>query len=70
MAELAVGPARRPEHYLTFIAQGDEVLDWREMAGRYPYPGTRILSGGDHALSDFEQHLPEILRFLGLRRSA
>jgi uncharacterized protein len=66
MAELDVGPLQQPENFLTFIAQGDEVLDWREMAARYPHAGTRILPGGDHALSDFEAHLPEILRFLGL----
>ncbi|MDI9331648.1 MAG: YqiA/YcfP family alpha/beta fold hydrolase [Alphaproteobacteria bacterium] len=66
MAELDVGGIRHPDRFLVYIAQGDEVLDWREMAARYPVPGARILPGGDHALSDFERHLPEILRFLGL----
>lgn len=51
---------------LVLIAKGDEVLDWREMAARHQGAQLRLLPGGDHALSDFEQHLPEILEFLGL----
>lgn len=64
----AMTPARitRPERYFTVIAKGDEVLDWREMHARYPASPGRLLEGGDHALSDFEAHLPDILRFLGL----
>jgi hypothetical protein len=27
----------------------------------------RLLEGGDHALSDFDDHLPALLRFLGLQ---
>ena len=49
------------------IAQGDEVLDAREMAARYAGAPGRLIPGGDHALStDFETELPGILRFLGL----
>lgn len=51
---------------LAIIAKGDEVLDWREMAARYPQAERRLLEGGDHALSDFAAHLPEVDRFLGL----
>lgn len=61
-----VGPLQAPENYLTIIAKGDEVLDWREMAGRYAGAHLRILEGGDHALSDFDTHVPEILDFLAL----
>ncbi len=63
---LTPGPITRPERYLAIIAKGDEVLDWREMSARYA--GTRmcLLEGGDHALSDFDAHLPRVLRFLGL----
>ena len=42
------------------------MLDWREMVARYPGVNLRLLEGGDHALSDFEQHLPHLLSFLGL----
>lgn len=51
---------------LAIIAKGDEVLDWREMAARYPQAELRLLEGGDHALSDFAQHLPAIAHFLQL----
>jgi predicted esterase YcpF (UPF0227 family) len=54
------------QRYYAVIAKGDEVLDWREMTARYPGANIRLLEGGDHALSDFEAHLPELLRFLKL----
>ena len=63
---LTVPTITRPERYGAVIAQGDEVLDWREMAGRYPGANVRLLPGSDHALSDFEAHLPFIVDFLGL----
>jgi predicted esterase YcpF (UPF0227 family) len=56
----------RPERYLAIIAKGDELLDWREMTARYSGVRLRLLEGGDHALSDFDDHLPHILRFLQL----
>lgn len=56
----------RPERYFAVVAKGDELLDWREMTGRYPGARIRLLEGGDHALSDFDDHLPHILRFLQL----
>ena len=60
------GPVARPENYFAVIAKGDEVLDWREMTGRYPGARVRLLEGGDHAISDFEHHLPEVMEFLEL----
>jgi predicted esterase YcpF (UPF0227 family) len=57
-----------PERYLAIVAKGDEVLDWREMRMRYPGATLRLLEGGDHALSDFDEHLPQLLAFLGLQR--
>lgn len=56
----------RPDRYFAVIAKGDEVLDWREMLGHYPGATVKLLPGGDHALSDFEQHLNEALGFLRL----
>jgi predicted esterase YcpF (UPF0227 family) len=63
----------RPEHitdvqrYCAVIAKGDELLDWREMAARYAGARIKLLEGSDHALSDFEQHLPDVLDFLELQ---
>lgn len=60
------GPVARPGNYFAVIAKGDEVLDWREMTGRYPGARIKLLEGGDHALSDFDDHAAEVLAFLGL----
>lgn len=63
---LECGPVRDPARYFAVIAKGDEVLDWREMVGRYPGAKVKLLEGGDHALSDFRDHLGEVLAFLDL----
>jgi len=51
--------------YLAVIAKGDEVLSWREMSARYAGCRVRLVEGSDHALSDFDAHLPEVIAFLG-----
>ena len=64
----ALAPPRqptRPERYFAVVAKGDEVLSWREMRARYVGCPTRLVDGSDHALSDFETHLPAVLTFLG-----
>jgi uncharacterized protein len=62
---LDVGPLTRPERVFAVIAKGDEVLDWREMSARYPGSRIKLLEGGDHALSDFEQHhLADVVSFI------
>ncbi len=63
---LAPPAITRPQRYAAVIAKGDEVLDWREMTRRYPGAQITLLEGGDHALSDFAQHLDGVLGFLGL----
>ena len=64
----ALSPAAitRPERYFAVIAKGDELLDWREMLARYPGAHVRLLEGSDHALSDYDDHQPHLLRFLQL----
>ena len=63
---LTVAQPTRLERYFAIIAKGDEVLSWREMTGRYAGARVKLLEGGDHALSDFDDHLPDVIRFLGL----
>ena len=66
----AMSPAaisHRPR-YLPIIAKGDELLSWQEMSSRYPGQPLRLIEGSDHALSDFDQHLPALLEFLNLNR--
>ena len=63
---LDVKTCTRPERYYAIVAKGDKVLDWREMVARYPGTAIRLLEGGDHALSDFDNHIDSVLEFLGL----
>ena len=64
--DLAPAELTQPERYFAVIAKGDEVLSWREMNARYAGCRVKLLEGSDHALADFEQHLPDVLDFLGL----
>ena len=66
LCALEAGPLSLPENYLAIIAKGDEVLSWREMSARYQGAKVKLIEGSDHALSDFDQHLPEIFEFLDL----
>lgn len=64
---LAPGPLTRPGRYLAVVAKGDEVLDWREMHGRYAEGQVLLLEGSDHGLSDFDDYLERLTGFLALR---
>lgn len=63
---LVTGPASTPQNTFAVIAKGDEVLDWREMTGRYPGARVKLLEGSDHALSDFDDHIDAVFDFLAL----
>lgn len=64
LARMAVGRPADPKRYFLLAATGDEVLDWREMAEWYAGSHGRIIQGGDHGISDFEQWMPEVLSFI------
>jgi uncharacterized protein len=63
---METGPLRHPEKCFAVIAKGDEVLDWREMTARYAGAKIKLLEGSDHALTDFDAHIEEVLAFLDL----
>ncbi|HEU0229795.1 MAG TPA: YqiA/YcfP family alpha/beta fold hydrolase [Burkholderiaceae bacterium] len=63
LAEMAVGRPTHPERYYLLASTGDEVLDWREMADWFQGGRQHVINGGDHGLSDFPAHLPEVLEF-------
>ncbi|MEO7339234.1 MAG: YqiA/YcfP family alpha/beta fold hydrolase [Caldimonas sp.] len=63
---LEVGALAHPERSFAVIAKGDEVLSWQEMLARYQSARVKLLEASDHALSDFDLHLPDVVRFLGL----
>jgi len=64
---LEATPVRHTPPSLAVVAKGDEVLDWREMLAAYGHDRVRLIEGSDHAISDFDTYLPEILEFLGLK---
>jgi predicted esterase YcpF (UPF0227 family) len=71
IAELrAIAPESltRMARYHAVIAQGDEVLSWVEMTGRYVGCALELIEGGDHAISDYARYLPRVMAFLGLTR--
>lgn len=61
---LESGTLAHPENFFAVIAKGDEVLDWREMTTRYAGAYIKLLEGGDHALTDFDLYIGEVLNFL------
>jgi hypothetical protein len=63
---LVAGPSSAPQNTFAIIAKGDELLDWREMTGRYPGARIKLLEGSDHALSDFDDHIDAVFDFLNL----
>lgn len=57
-------PPAAPE--MAIIAKGDEVLDWSEMVARYPQAQLLVQEGGEHALANFSDYLPQVTEFLDL----
>jgi predicted esterase YcpF (UPF0227 family) len=59
-------PRITPARYLLIVETGDEVLDYRKAVARYRGAEQLVVTGGDHSLQSFAQHLPRILAFAGL----
>jgi hypothetical protein len=55
-----------PQRQFAIVAQGDEVLDWREMQAFCTGGALRLLPGSDHAISDFDDHIEAVFKFLRL----
>jgi predicted esterase YcpF (UPF0227 family) len=63
LAALKVGTITRPERYFLLAATGDEVLDYRDMVAHYAGAHQHVIAGSDHAVSEFEQYVDEVLAF-------
>ena len=59
----AMDPPRitRPERYWLFVETGDEVLDYREAVAYYAGACQTVVRGGDHTLTSFPEHVPDIV---------
>lgn len=56
-----------PERYLLMAARDDETLNCEDMLKRYPGVNTLHIQGSDHAISDFDEWLPFLQQFMGLK---
>ena len=56
-------PRVTPGRYLLIVETGDEVLDYRRAVERYAGAEQRVISGGDHSLQSFPEHLARIVEF-------
>lgn len=63
LAALKVDKITRPERYFLLAATGDEVLDYRDMVTHYAGARQHVIQGSDHAISEFEQYVDEVLAF-------
>jgi predicted esterase YcpF (UPF0227 family) len=70
LAALKVGTITRPERYFLLAATGDEVLDYRDMVAHYAGAHQHVIQGSDHAVSEFEQYVDEVLAFCGTKGDA
>ncbi|ALK98866.1 esterase [Massilia sp. WF1] len=66
LAALRVARITRPERYFLLAATGDEVLDYRDMVAHYAGARQHVIDGSDHAVSEFEQYVDEVLAFCGI----
>ena len=51
----------KPERYWVFLETGDEVLDYREAVAFYEGALHAVTRGGDHSLTTFPEHVPDIV---------
>ena len=61
---LQVERISNPNRYFLIAAKGDELLDWKEMTEFYEGATQLVLDGSDHGISDYADHLPQVLKFI------
>lgn len=54
------------KNYMVMLQTGDEVLDYQQAELEYAECKLIVEPGGDHSFTDFQQHLPNIMRFFEL----
>jgi predicted esterase YcpF (UPF0227 family) len=66
LADIENTPIHHPENYWVMLQKGDETLNYRWAKKFYAKSPQHIEEGGNHRFENFEQHLPEVLKFLKL----
>ena len=64
LKSLQVERISSPSRYFLIAAKGDELLDWKEMTEFYEGASQLVLEGSDHGISDYADHLPQVLKFI------
>jgi predicted esterase YcpF (UPF0227 family) len=53
----------RPGRYWLLVETADEVLDYREATAYYAGAFHTVVQGGDHALTSFPEHVPDLVQW-------
>jgi predicted esterase YcpF (UPF0227 family) len=64
LKDLQIETLSDPSRYFLMAAKGDELLDWQEMVEFYKGAEQLVLEGSDHGISEYADHLPQVLRFI------
>ena len=64
LREMDAAPFADPARVLMLLTTGDEVLDWRAAAHRYPDVQSIVIEGRDHRITCFEDYAAGVRDFL------
>lgn len=64
LESLVVPKLARPENFWVLLQEDDETLDYQEAVEKYKECQLTVEAGGDHSFQGYENHLPDIVRFL------
>lgn len=65
MYALDVPVIKRPEAYW-LLAEGDDVLDYRQAVAKYPHSKQDILPGGNHNFSRWHDYMDAVIDYAAL----
>lgn len=69
LRELEITQLSNPSNFKVFLQAGDETLDYRQAAEKFPPSQCAIRENGSHSYDNFEQELPCIFEFFASRIS-
>lgn len=67
LLDMEVKSLAQPQSYLVLLQTADETVDYRHAAEKYSQTQLVIEQGGSHGFDNFDQVVPQILDFAGLR---
>lgn len=68
LLDMEVAQISKPERYLVLLQTADETLDYREAVEKFSDAQLQIEQGGSHGFDNFDQVIPQILDFVGLKQ--